>query len=257
MKKVKRILIVGHPGAGKAVLGRAIAAKVHWDYIDADYGIELMTGVPVEQILGQAGNESLRNCEHKILDENKQRENIVLNTDAGIVLADANRVLIKNEFYVVFVTVGLDVQLERLSMHTPPLLVESDLQFLLDTMHERDAFFREVANIVIDTSDSSVDEHVQAVIDGAGLQELVVKGGSIKLDDLDLVHLHRVTHKPVKLSEQQATVLKLLAHGKSAKEIARDLDISYRTVEGHLANIKDVLGCSSSMELISLYLGRG
>src|SRR3990167_2430628 len=257
MSKIKRIIIVGHPGAGKAVLGRAIADRLHWDYIDADYGIELTTGAPVDQILGEVGNEGLRNCEYKILDENKHRENIVLNTDAGIVLSERNRESIKNNFYVVFVNVGVDVQLERLSMNNPPLLANSDIKSLLNIIHERDPFFREVANIEINTDDGSVDAHVMAVVNDATLYESIVKDGSIKIDELDLVHLHRITHKPVKLSEQQAVVLKLLAHGKSAKEIAQDLDISYRTVEGHLANIKEILGCSSSVDLISLYLCRG
>jgi shikimate kinase len=256
MSKVKQIIIVGHPGAGKAVLGRAIADRLHWDYIDADYGIELMTGALADQILSQAGNEGLRNCEYKILDENKHRENIVLNTDAGIVLSERNRELMKNAFYIVFVYVSLDVQLERLSMNNPPLLANCDIKSLLNVTHERDSFFREVANIEINTDDGSIDAHVMAVVHNATLYESVIKDGSIKIDELDLVHLHRITHKPVKLSEQQAVVLKLLAHGKSAKEIAQDLDISHRTVEGHLANIKEVLGCSSSMDLISLYLGR-
>jgi len=45
----------------------------------------------------------------------------------------------------------------------------------------------------------------------------------------------------------------LLAQGKSAKEIAQQLDISYRTVEGYIEKIMELLGCTSSKELIALY----
>jgi shikimate kinase len=150
----------------------------------------------------------------------------------------------------------LEIFLEVIKKPSLSLHNNDGLKSLLNIIHERDAFFREVANIEINTDDGSIDAHVMAVVNDAILYESVIKDGSIKIDELDLVHLHRITHKPVKLSEQQAVVLKLLAHGKSAKEIAQDLDISYRTVEGHLANIKEILGCSSSMDLISLYLGR-
>jgi len=41
-----------------------------------------------------------------------------------------------------------------------------------------------------------------------------------------------------RLSERETNILNLMVDGKSAKLIARDLDISYRTVETHMANIR-------------------
>ena len=60
-------------------------------------------------------------------------------------------------------------------------------------------------------------------------------------------------HIPVQLTQQQAICLKFLAQGKSAKKIALDMKISYRTVEGTLAKTMEMLGCSSSKELIAVY----
>jgi shikimate kinase len=60
----------------------------------------------------------------------------------------------------------------------------------------------------------------------------------------------------VQLSPQQALCLKNLAQGKSAKEIARELHISFRTVEGTLAKLMELLGCASSKALIALYHDR-
>lgn len=57
----------------------------------------------------------------------------------------------------------------------------------------------------------------------------------------------------MQLGTQQALCLKHLAQGKSAKEIARELHISFRTVEGTLAKVMEILGCASSKELIALY----
>ena len=63
-------------------------------------------------------------------------------------------------------------------------------------------------------------------------------------------------HIPVQLTQQQAICLKFLAQGKSAKKIALDMKISYRTVEGTLAKTMELLGCSSSKELIAVYHGK-
>lgn len=44
-----------------------------------------------------------------------------------------------------------------------------------------------------------------------------------------------------------------VAQGKTAKEIAREAYVSYRTVEGMIAKLMESFGCSSSKELIALF----
>jgi DNA-binding CsgD family transcriptional regulator len=62
---------------------------------------------------------------------------------------------------------------------------------------------------------------------------------------------------PLPLSRRQQTCLFLLIRGKSAKEIAKILDISYRTVEVHLALIKQKLDCNSRSQLIEIAISSG
>ena len=76
------------------------------------------------------------------------------------------------------------------------------------------------------------------------------------LTDRELVFFKHNTDIPVRISEQQAICLKHLSQGKSAKEIAREMDISYRTVEVYIAQLKEKLECDSSKDLISLYLSK-
>ena len=56
------------------------------------------------------------------------------------------------------------------------------------------------------------------------------------------------------LTPRQREILKLLADGYSAKEIARLLDISHRTVEYHKYQAMDALGVKTNAELIQLAL---
>lgn len=253
MENVKRIFILGHPGAGKAVLGQAVAEALNWDFIDADFGLEKHIGWPIEKILGDSGNRHYRDCEYHFLQQVKHREHIVIGTDAGIVLSDKSCELLADE-YAVFVNVTLAVQLERFKRGKPSLMQESDLETLLSIIHQRDDKFTDVANITILTDDGELQAHVDSVLKDANLSSSQSNKINIKLDKSDLIQLHAQTYENVYLTDQQAVCLKLLAIGKSAKEIARELDISFRTVEGHIAKLKDLLGCTSSKELISLYL---
>ena len=59
------------------------------------------------------------------------------------------------------------------------------------------------------------------------------------------------------LTGREQTILLQLAQGKSNKEVARDLDISVRTVETHRKNIKRKLGISSTAGLTRYALEHG
>ncbi|MDF1685076.1 MAG: helix-turn-helix transcriptional regulator [Legionellaceae bacterium] len=64
---------------------------------------------------------------------------------------------------------------------------------------------------------------------------------------------HKDTHEPIHLPVQQNLCFKYLMEGKSAKEIARAMGLSPRTVEYYLSIIRQQLGCRSSRELILSY----
>jgi DNA-binding NarL/FixJ family response regulator len=61
----------------------------------------------------------------------------------------------------------------------------------------------------------------------------------------------------VTLSVRQRDILRLLADGRSAKEIAKALDISSRTVEFHKYKLMESLGLKNSAELIQFAIKQG
>jgi DNA-binding NarL/FixJ family response regulator len=61
----------------------------------------------------------------------------------------------------------------------------------------------------------------------------------------------------VTLSMRQRDVLRMLADGRSAKEIAKALDISSRTVEFHKYKLMESLGLKNSAELIQFAIKQG
>lgn len=61
----------------------------------------------------------------------------------------------------------------------------------------------------------------------------------------------------VTLSVRQRDILRLLADGRSAKEIAKALEISSRTVEFHKYKLMESLGLKNSAELIQFAIKQG
>ena len=65
------------------------------------------------------------------------------------------------------------------------------------------------------------------------------------------------TDRVATLTPHQRTILRLFALGMSAKEIARKLDISSRTVESHKYQIMESLAVQSSAELVRVAIRHG
>jgi DNA-binding NarL/FixJ family response regulator len=60
-----------------------------------------------------------------------------------------------------------------------------------------------------------------------------------------------------RLTPHQREILRMLAEGLSAKEIARKLDISARTVESQKYQLMESLGVESSAQLIRIAIRHG
>ncbi len=63
-------------------------------------------------------------------------------------------------------------------------------------------------------------------------------------------------HRPIiDLTKRERQVAKMMAEGLTSKEIARDLNISHRTVEVHRARLLEKFGARNSLELVARLTG--
>jgi DNA-binding CsgD family transcriptional regulator len=65
------------------------------------------------------------------------------------------------------------------------------------------------------------------------------------------------TYPDASLSSRLAECIFFLLRGKTVKEIAEILNLSKRTAEGYIDDIKDKMGCNSKSELIEKCLAKG
>lgn len=161
--RYKRIFIVGHSGAGKGVLANALAEKLNWKYLDADFALGPSIGWPLNEILGDRGEENFFHCLGEILTHQKNLDNIIVTTDDSLVCSGKIRDMLANEL-VVYLKVSTPVQLKRIR-HNRPLISSNGYEAFLNKLHvERDNLFAEVATITLNSDDNALDAHVDAVL---------------------------------------------------------------------------------------------
>ncbi|MEO8810891.1 MAG: shikimate kinase [Rhodanobacter sp.] len=145
------LFIIGPTGAGKTSIGRRLANHYGLSFADLDQQIEQHCGVEVSTVFEIEGQAGFRQRESTLLEALSQRRGVLLATGAGAVLADANRLCLRQRGYVVWLRVSIEQQLARLERDLRrPLLAVTDRRARLEDMAiARDPVYRELADLEV------------------------------------------------------------------------------------------------------------
>jgi len=80
------IVLVGMPGSGKSTVGRQLARRLSWPFIDSDTEIERQLGCSIRAHFEQHGEASFRDIEQQTLATLLARDSQVVATGGGAVL---------------------------------------------------------------------------------------------------------------------------------------------------------------------------
>jgi len=86
-----RLALIGFMGSGKTTVGRLLAARLGYAFLDMDEWLEGRSGRSIRQIFEQSGEEAFRELESSALRELASRRRVVIAAGGGAPLAEANR----------------------------------------------------------------------------------------------------------------------------------------------------------------------
>ena len=85
-----RVILIGFMGVGKTSVGKRLAKKLNFDFIDTDYEIELVEKKSISKIFEQDGEKYFRKLENNLLKDLVKNDNIVISTGGGIITTKEN-----------------------------------------------------------------------------------------------------------------------------------------------------------------------
>jgi shikimate kinase len=153
-------------GAGKSTIGRQLAKALHKKFYDSDKVIEQRTGVSISWIFEMEGEAGFREREARAIEELSAMDNIVLATGGGVVLSEQNRQWLQSRGHVIYLSATAEQLYRRTARDKKrPLLQNGDRrQKINELLQTRDPLYRQVADIVLKTSDQSIQHTVNEVI---------------------------------------------------------------------------------------------
>lgn len=158
MRKPQNLFLIGPMGAGKSAVGRQLARMLHMSFMDSDDEIESRTGVDIPFIFEKEGEDGFRKREAKVIDDLSRIEGLVLATGGGAVIDPQNRSNLGARGFVVYLYTTVEQQLARTQKgRERPLLENGDRKKILDElMQQRDALYREIADLIVETDGRKV-----------------------------------------------------------------------------------------------------
>jgi shikimate kinase len=152
------IAFVGLPGSGKSTIGRQLARRWGWPFLDSDQVIEQRIGLSIREFFEREGEEAFRDIEQAVIDELTAGGPCVLSTGGGAVLRPANREHLRERSHAIYLHSLPEDVFRRLrhDRNRPLLQVADPLARLRDLYTLRDPLYRESARLVVETGRPSV-----------------------------------------------------------------------------------------------------
>ncbi|HEY7478598.1 MAG TPA: shikimate kinase [Actinomycetota bacterium] len=166
---MERVLLIGMMGSGKTTVGRAVAARTGWPYLDNDELVERSTSRPTPEVLADADEATLRAAERDALDAALAAEPpLVASVAAGVVLDAAARRRMHAGGFVVYLRASLEELSARVGDGSGrPWLGDDPRAALAALGAGREPLYEEAAHLVLDVGGATPEELAERIVDAA------------------------------------------------------------------------------------------
>ncbi len=144
------ISLCGMMGSGKSAIGKILANKLDYNFIDVDKMIEIDAGKTINKIFVEDGEEYFRDLEEKITLNILNNKETIVSLGGGAIINKKIRSSIKKNSYNIYLNVDVDILTKRLqNSKTRPLIYKKNLKKeLINLIGIREKFYQEADLIV-------------------------------------------------------------------------------------------------------------
>ena len=162
--KSRNVVLVGFMGTGKSTVGRLLAEKLGWSFVDTDKFIEREQGMTIPELFERSGETVFRTLEtdaiRRVIDEGNQ----VIATGGGAVLAEANRTVMLQGGYVIALKADKSAIIERVGKDSGRPLLQGDVEGRVTRLLEERRQAYDFADLIVDTTGLSPEQVADIIL---------------------------------------------------------------------------------------------
>lgn len=165
-KSNSSIVLCGFMGCGKSTVGRILAEKLGYDFIDMDDYIEKKANKKIADIFKDNGESTFRALEHEACIELSGMKNVVIGSGGGALTFERNVKALKN-CKIILLNVKTDILLNRLKNDSQPRpVLERAIKAgtVTELISERIGLYKKAADLTVDISTEQPPERIAGLI---------------------------------------------------------------------------------------------
>lgn len=163
--------LIGFMGSGKTTLGRKLATRMGYEFIDLDHKLEQQVELSIAEYFSFFGEESFRKLESEVLKKTPYPDNAIISTGGGLPCYFDHMEWMKANGKVIYIKLSPKTLAGRLETgkEERPLLQEKHgdalVAFIEQKLAERESFYSQ-ANIIADGLSLTAEKLEQMLVVG-------------------------------------------------------------------------------------------
>jgi len=165
--RLQRVLLVGFMGSGKSSVGRRLAERMGWRFVDFDDAIQRAAGMSIAEIFEREGEPRFRSLEERVARDLLADSRVVLGSGGGWAAAPGRLESVPEGTATFWLKVSPAEAVRRATRHPGkrPLLDRPDaLEAASRMLAEREPLYA-AARWTVDTERSSVEDVTAGILE--------------------------------------------------------------------------------------------
>ena len=173
------LFLIGYRCTGKTTMGKALARRLGWTFMDTDRMIVETTGTSIARMVDENGWPFFRAQERQVMESISAGDRQVVATGGGIILDGRNVSIMKKSGTVVWLTANEKTIEDRMiaddatAGNRPSLTGHGLIGEISSVLSERRPLYEKAADVVIDTDQEKVAAICDRIVNALGLKPAV------------------------------------------------------------------------------------
>jgi shikimate kinase len=152
------ITLCGMMGSGKSAIGKILANKLNYNFIDVDKIIENEAKKTIKKIFEEDGEVYFRDLEERITIKTLENKEAIVSLGGGAIINKNIRSFVEKNSYNIYLKVDVDTLTKRLeNSRNRPLIYKKDLKTeLINLINKRKKFYQK-ADLIIQNEKNLIE----------------------------------------------------------------------------------------------------
>ncbi|MBA95741.1 MAG: shikimate kinase [Rickettsiales bacterium] len=159
------LIFTGFMGSGKSTVGRQLAKRLAYRFVDTDQLIESASGKSITELF-TISEDYFRSWEFQICKSLQSSKQCIISTGGGLLTVEKTATLLKQMGPIIYLKASAQVLYNRVkhSTHRPLLQVSNPLKTIESMLETRDTLYTSHADFVIDCDTLSVEAILNMIL---------------------------------------------------------------------------------------------